>query len=111
MKPIQLEMKKLVLAGEIEYYKGVLTEVENLLHPPEVLKKVLDTPDGEKTGNPLPEDGKIFILKPKRERMDFFSIPHLKQGVTDGLNVVRLSKQHNIKNPVVMTELRETLYG
>ncbi len=70
LKPIQLEIKKVIVLEEIRYYEGVLQEIENMLRPPVVLRKVLDAPDGDVGRNLQPDEGKIFILQPNRKKID-----------------------------------------
>ncbi len=69
LKTIQLEMKKIVITEDIKYYEGIINEIKNLLHPPVVLRRVLNTPDGEAARNSKPDEGKIFhIFQPSRNR-------------------------------------------
>ncbi len=70
LKPIHLEIKKQVLAAEIQYYEGISKSIENMLWSTLVLSRVMDPPDGDMVRNILPDEGNIFILQPKQLAMD-----------------------------------------
>ncbi len=70
LKTIQLEIKEIVIKEEIMYYQGVLKSIADLRNPPVVLRRVSNTPDGETGRNPLPDEGKIFILQLEQEAID-----------------------------------------
>ncbi len=69
LKPIQLEIKKITIETEIKYYEEIIDEINNLLNPPVVLRRILNSPDGEAARNLQPYDENIFILQPKKEAM------------------------------------------
>ncbi len=70
LKAIQLEIKKIIIAKEIKYYEGILTSIENMLWSTLVLRRILNTPDGEVRRNPRPDEENIFILQLKQEVID-----------------------------------------
>ncbi len=70
LKTIQLEIKKIIFLEEIKYYEGVLLEIKNLLNPPVVLRRVLNTPDGETGRNSRPDEENIFNHQLKKEAID-----------------------------------------
>ncbi len=92
VKPIQLEMKKIIVSEEIKYYEGILKSIENMLWSTLVLSRVMEAPDGETARNAVSDKENIFILPLKQEAVDIgnFFYPsnlQLKQEAIDVRNL------------------------
>ncbi len=62
LKPIQLEIKKIIVLEEIKYYEGILQSIENLLRPTFMLQLKQEAIDGEVVRIPRPDEENVFPI-------------------------------------------------